>query len=108
MFKFLFELLTDSLGLPVHWAVEYVLMAIIGAIAFGVGWDVSPGGPLGSLIHFVVRAFVFVALWLIMCGLIWLVKWIISNWLLIIGIVVAIVLVIGIVVLIIHHISSRS
>lgn len=105
MLKFIFELATDPLGLPVHWAVEYVLLAIIGAIAFGVGWDVSPGGPLGSLIHWVVRFIAFAFLWAVAYGLIWLAKWIISNWLLSIGIIVAIVLVIGIVVFII---SRRS
>ena len=105
MLKLLFELATDPLGLPVHWIAEYILLALIGAVAFGIGWDVSPGGPLGSLIHWVVRFIAFVFLWAVAYGLIWLVKWIISNWLLSIGIIVAIVLVIGIAVFII---SRRS
>ena len=33
MFKFVFELLTDPLGLPIDWIYEYIILCVIGVIA---------------------------------------------------------------------------
>lgn len=52
---------------------------VIGAIAFKIGWEVSPGGPFGSLIHWSVRGVAFVVLWAITYGIIAIVKWIVAN-----------------------------
>lgn len=32
MFKFIFEILTDPLGLPIEWYWEYLILAVIGAV----------------------------------------------------------------------------
>ena len=80
MLKFLFNLITDPLGLPIPILVEYIILAGIGAIAFSIGWDASPGGPLGALIHWSVRLIVFVALWAITYGVIAVVQWVINHW----------------------------
>ena len=34
MFKFIFDLLTDPLGLPIEWYYEYLILAAIGTIAY--------------------------------------------------------------------------
>lgn len=59
MYKLIFELLTDPLGLPINDLWEYLILLIIGAISFSVGWEVSPGGRFGSIIHWCVRLIAF-------------------------------------------------
>ena len=36
MFKFIFEILTDPLGLPIEWYWEYLILAVIGAAAYAI------------------------------------------------------------------------
>jgi hypothetical protein len=79
IYKFLFELLTSPLGLPIDAIWEYLILLVIGAIAFKIGWEVSPGGPFGSLIHWSVRGLSFFVMWAIAYGIIATVKWIIAN-----------------------------
>ena len=38
MFKFIFEILTDPLGLPIEWYWEYLILAVIGAAAYAVAY----------------------------------------------------------------------
>ena len=80
MFKFLFDILTDPLGLPVDAIWEYLILAVIGAVAFWIAWEASPGGRLGSLIHWIVRLIAFVILWAIVYGIIAFLQWIFANW----------------------------
>ena len=101
MFKFLFEILTDPLGLPINALWEYLILAIINAIAFKIAWDASPGGFGGSAIHWVVRLIAFVIIWAVTYGIIALAKWIFVNWIvalfivagfIILGIIIAVVI----------------
>ena len=101
MFKFLFDLLTDPFGLPIHPLWEYLILAVIGAIAFVIGWNISPGGKLGSLIHWGVRLIVFVVLWAIVYGIIALVQWIFANWVLVLCILGGVVVIGGIIAIIV-------
>ena len=66
MLKFLFELLTDPLSLPINPLYEYIILGIIGIIAFKIAWEISPGGKMGSLIHWSVRLIVFAILWAVL------------------------------------------
>ena len=91
MYKLIFEFLTEPLGLPVQWYWEYIILAIIGTIAFNIAWEISPGGRFGSEIHWAVRIVAFVVLWAIARGTIVTIKWLISNWFL--ALVIAITLV---------------
>lgn len=97
MYKFLFELFTSELTLPIEPLHECIILAIIGAIAFSVGWDVSPGGKWGSLIHWVVRLAVFVGLWLVTGIVLMIAQWVINNWILVVSIVGGILLLIAII-----------
>lgn len=103
MLKFLFELITDPLGLPLPWYWDLLCMTAIGAVAFAIGWAISPGGELGSLIHWVVRAIAFIALWAIVYGIIVAAQWIIANWVFVLCAVLFIVAVIAAV-----HIVRRN
>ena len=100
MLKFLFGVLTDPLGLPIDAIWEYLILAVIGAIAFGIAWNISPGGELGSLIHWVVRLIAFVILWAIVYGIIALVQWIFANWVVVLCILGGIIVVGGLIAII--------
>ena len=80
MLKLIFELLTDPLGLPINALWEYFILLIIGAISFSVGWEISPGGRFGSIIHWFVRLIAFFALWAITYGAISAFQWFIAYW----------------------------
>lgn len=60
MIKFIFELLTDPLGLPTDWIYEYIILAVIEAIAYDFAFKkvgnlynsgMINGSFLGSLCH---------------------------------------------------------
>ena len=87
MLKLLFELMTDPLGLPLVWYWDMIIMTVIGSVAFIIGWNISPGGRFGSLIHWTVRFVAFVVLWALVYGLIAAVRWIWANWVLVLVII---------------------
>ena len=73
IFKFMFDRLTDPLGLPISALYEYIILALLGAAACGLAyWKVGKlyrsgelfGKTSGSLYHWVFRALFFVLLWL--------------------------------------------
>ena len=101
MLKFLFDIFTDPLGLPIDAIWEYLILAVIGAIAFLVGWAVSEGGTFGSLVHWIVRFVVFVLLWAIVYGIIALVQWIFANWVLVLCILGGVALIGGVIAIIV-------
>ena len=103
MLKFLFGILTDPLGLPIDAIWEYLILAVIGAIAFLIAWNASPGGDFGSLIHWVVRLIAFVILWAIVYGFIALMQWIFANWIVALCILGGVVLVGGIVAFVVSR-----
>ncbi|MBM7562768.1 hypothetical protein [Fusibacter tunisiensis] len=96
MFKFLFNILTDPLGLPIPVIYEYIIIFIISLIAFKLAWDASPGGKYGSLIHWIVRLIATIVIWSITYLFIILIKLIISNWI----IVLSLLAIIGTIILI--------
>ena len=100
MLKFLFGLLTDPLGLPIDAIWEYLILAVIGAIAFWIAWKASPGGRFGSLIHWLVRLIAFIILWAIVYVIVALVQWTFANWVLILCFLGGIILVGGIVAIV--------
>ena len=106
MFKFLFEILTDPLGLPINALWEYLIIAIINAVAFKIAWDASPGGTFGSAIHWGVRLIAFVIIWAITYGVIALAKWIFANWIIALCIVVGLII-LGIVIAVVINRNSE-
>ena len=94
MYHFILALLTDPLGLPVNDLWEYGILAVIGLAAFAFGWEASPGGLLGTLIHFVGRLLAFFVLWAAAYVLLAAVQWIIAHLVLVCGTIVMAVAVI--------------
>ena len=104
MFKFIFEILTDPLGLPIEWYWEYLLLAVIGAVAYAVAYrcvgDMYNGGMIdgstsGSFFHWLIRLILFVALWAVTYGIIAAVKWLTDNRVLVLCIMGGAVIVVG-------------
>ena len=86
MFKFIFEILTDPLGLPIEWYWEYLILAVIGVVAYAVAYrcvgDMYSGGMIdgsisGSFFHWLIRLILFVVLWAVTYGIIAVVKWLV-------------------------------
>lgn len=105
MFKFIFDLLTDPLGLPIEWYWEYIILLIIGAVAYAVAYrcvgDMYSGGMIdgstsGSFFHWLIRLILFVILWAVTYGIIAAVKWLTDNWVLVLSILGGVVAAVGI------------
>ena len=89
IFKFLFERLTDPLGLPINALYEYIILAVIGAVAYSLAYrkvgDMYHSGMIdgrtsGSFFHWLIRGFVFVVLWLVTYVAIQVYYFVTANW----------------------------
>ena len=80
MYGFVFNLLISPLGLPVSAVWEWAILAVIEIIAYKIAWEASPGGFLGSEIHWAVRPIAYFVIWAITYAVIWAVKFVIANW----------------------------
>lgn len=89
IFKFLFERATDLLGLPINALYEYIILAVIGAVAYGIAYskvgDMYHGGLIsgrteGSFFHWLIRLILFVGLWLLAYGAIQGYFFVTANW----------------------------
>lgn len=88
-FKFMFERLTDQLGLPINPIYEYIILAVIGLVAYGIAYstvgDMYHGGLIsgrteGSFFHWLIRLILFVGLWLLTYGAIQVYFFVSANW----------------------------
>jgi len=89
IFKFMFERATDPLGLPINALYEYIILAVIGAVAYGIAYSkvgdmyhrgLISGRTEGSFFHWLIRLFLFVGLWLLAYGAIQGYYFITANW----------------------------
>ena len=110
--SFLFDRITDPLGLPIAWYWEWIILAIIAlaayAIAFRTVGDLYDGGmtsgsTAGSVLHWIIRLIVFVVIWAITYFVIWLAKLIFAHWLLIVSILGGILVAAAIICLIVRY-----
>jgi len=85
--KPIFELVTGDYMLFNDIIYNYIALTIIGLIAFRVAWrfvgflydmDIISGKSGGSIIHWTVRAIVFIAVFYIFSFVLWVIKFIIS------------------------------
>lgn len=89
IFKFLFERVTDPLGLPINAFYEYIILAVIGAVAYGIAYSkvgdmyhgsLISGRTEGSFFHWLIRLILFVGLWLLAYGAIQGYYFVTANW----------------------------
>lgn len=110
IFSFIFDRLTDPLGLPISALYEYVILLVIGGIAYAIAFsavgDMYDSGSIsssgaGSLFHWLIRLVVFVVIWAITYGVITLVKWITAHWVVIVSSLGGILLIAGIIAVVV-------
>lgn len=99
MFKFIFDLATEPLGLPIEWYQEWIILGIIGVMVYEIAYKkvgnlyrshAISGRVAGSFFHWIIRAACFIGLWAITYGIIWIGKFAIENKVLV-GVIVGIV-----------------
>lgn len=97
MKKFLFDLITSPLSLFENPFYNYIAMAIIGfialKIAFAIVGELGLTGEAGSIVHWIIRLFVFAFTWFICCVAIVLITFIIDNWISIIASIILLLII---------------
>ena len=103
LFKFIFESFTDPLSLPISVFWDYVIIAIIGFLAYVFAYrivgnmyrgDFISSSTAGSFFHWTIRLVLFVLMFAVVYVIIQVVRFLIANWLLVIGLLFALLLVI--------------
>ena len=88
MFKFIFELVTEPLGLPIEWYYEWIILGVIGYIAYLIAYDkvgslyhgdFISGRAAGSFFHWIIRTIYFIVMWAITYGVIWIGKFVMAH-----------------------------
>lgn len=117
MFKFLFDLLIDPLGLPIEWYYEYLILAVIGAVAYGISYrcvgdmyhmGAIDGRTSGSFFHWLIRLILFVVFWAVTYGVIVAGRWLTENWVVVLYVMGGSVAAAGNVVAIVIFVRSRK
>ena len=99
MFKLFYTLLTDPLGLPIEPLWEYIILLIVGEVVHEIAWNVSPGGPFGSLIYWVTKLIAVVVIWTVLYAIIAVIQFVVAYWIwFAIGGVVLIAIIIALVI----------
>jgi hypothetical protein len=88
MFKFIFDLATEPLGLPIEWYYEWIILGVIGYIAYLIAYDkvgslyrgdFISGRTAGSFFHWIIRTIYFIVMWAITYGVIWIGKFVVAH-----------------------------
>ena len=87
MFKFIFDLATEPLGLPIDWYYEWIILGVIGYVAYLIAYDkvgslyhgdFISGRAAGSFFHWIIRTIYFIVMWAITYGVIWTGKFVMA------------------------------
>ena len=74
MFKLIYELVKDPLGLPIAWYYEWIILAVIDRISYAFAYkkvgilyqgDFISGRMAGSFFHWLIRTIYFIIIWAI-------------------------------------------
>lgn len=88
MFKFIFDLAKEPLGLPIEWYYEWSILGVIGYIAYLIAYnkvgslyrgDFISGRATGSFFHWIIRTIYFIVMWAVTYGVIWVGKFIVAH-----------------------------
>lgn len=110
IFSFIFDKVTDPLTLPSPPLLEWLILGVIGEFAYQFAYrkvgslyrtGIISGRFAGSLLHWIIRFFIYVPVWAIVYWSIVFVQWIIAHWVAAIIIVVSAVI-LGIVIRMIY------
>lgn len=79
----MFDLITSPLSLFENPFYNYIAMAIVGFIAFKIAFaivgELGLRGETGSIVHWIIRLFIFAFIWFICCVAIALITFVINN-----------------------------
>ena len=110
--SFLFDRITDPLGLPIAWYWEWIILAVITFAAYAIAFravgnlyddGMISGSTAGSVLHWIIRLIVFVVIWAVTYFVICLAKLIFAHWLLIVSILGGILVTAAIICLIVRY-----
>lgn len=88
IFSFIFDMFTDPLTLPIEPWKEWLIIGIIGLIAYVVAFiivgnmydsDQINGSLAGSIFHWSIRFLIFVPVWFVVYWVIVIGQWIVSH-----------------------------
>lgn len=88
MLKYIFDLATEPLGLPIDWYYEWIILGVIGYIAYLIAYDkvgslyhrdFISGRAAGSFFHWIIRTIYFIVMWAITYGVIWISKFVMAH-----------------------------
>ena len=91
IFSFIFDTITDPLTLPIEPLYEWLILGIIGLIAYAASFcivgDMYDNGSingsfLGSLFHWGIRLLIFMPIWFVVYWVIVIAQWILAHWVL--------------------------
>lgn len=119
--SFIFDMATDPLTLPIEPLKEWIILGVIGLIAYAASFrivgdlyasgDIS-GRTAGSVLHWIIRLLIFVPVWFVTYWVIVIGQWIKAHFALTMGILgIAITLAVATVFLFRHHninVSNRT
>jgi len=117
IFSFIFGKFTDPLTLPIEPLYEWIILGVIGLIAyiasFRIVGDMYDSGSisgsfLGSLFHWIIRLLIFVPIWFVVYWAIVIAQWIISHWVLALSILGGLIVIIIAIIGIVHYFNSRN
>ncbi len=89
IFKLIFEWATDPLSLPIAWYLEWLIMVVIGEIAYRVAFakvgqmrdrGLIDSSTASSFVHWLIRLTLYVVMWAVTYGVILTVKFVIAHW----------------------------
>lgn len=72
IFRYIFDYLTDPLGLPIDWYWEYIILLAVEKLAYLLAFDnvgdlyrahLIDGKITGSFLHWLIRFVYFVVIW---------------------------------------------
>lgn len=115
MFKIIYELAMDPLGLPIEFYWEWLILVVIDQISYRIAFDkvggmynsgMISGSIAGSFFHFLIRSIYFVGIWAVTYAIIWLGKFTIAHKNIMLNILIGLV-VIGAVTIIVLCISKH-
>ena len=117
IFSFIFDRFTDPLTLLIEPLYEWIILGIIGLIAYVASFRIVgdmydsgsiSGSFLGSLFHWIIRLFIFVPIWFAVYWIIVIAQWIITHWVLAMSIFGGLIVLTIVVFSVIHYFSSRN
>lgn len=117
IFSFIFDKFTDPLTLPIEPLYEWIILGIIGLLAYAASFRLIgdmykdgsiSGSSLGSLLHWGIRLLIFVATWLVVYWVIVIAQWIRAHWVLVLIVLGGVLVLFVVTLIVILYANCRS